>query len=216
MADDVLTVNQGRSPRFDSAAFAFYYSVMILFGADWRNSQNRNVPYPKRRKMDIFRFLEGNGIAYERCDHPAVFTCEEADRLVPPMEGTKTKNLFVRDKKGRRHFLVVVGYEKTVDLKSLSSLMGLSSLAMASPDRLRRYLGVDPGSVTILAVINDTEKKVEVLFDRALWHSQSFLCHPLINTSTLAISKQGIQRFLELTGHEVIVQDVPASGRERC
>ena len=61
--------------------------------------------------MDIFRFLEENGIAYERCDHPAVFTCEEAERVVPPMEGAKTKNLFVRDKKGRRHFLVVVGYE---------------------------------------------------------------------------------------------------------
>ena len=87
---------------------------------------------------------------------------------------------------------------------------------MASPDRLKRYLGVDPGSVTILSVINDTEKKVEVVFDRVLWHSQSFLCHPLINTSTLAISKQGIQRFLALTGHEVIVLDVPASGRERC
>ena len=111
---------------------------------------------------------------------------------------------------------MVVVYEKTVDLKSLSSLMGLSSLTMASPDRLKRYLGVDPGSVTILAVINDTEKKVEVLFDRDLWHSPSFRCHPLINTSTLAISKQGIQRFLELTGHEVIVLDVPASGRERC
>jgi Ala-tRNA(Pro) deacylase len=195
---------------------AFGWSLLIVDPDCRRMSTNQAVPYPKRRKMDIFRFLEGNGIAYERCDHPAVFTCEEADRLVPPMEGAKTKNLFVRDKKGRRHFLVVVGYEKTVDLKSLSSLMGLSSLTMASPDRLKRHLGVDPGSVTILAVINDTEKKVEVLFDRDLWHSPSFRCHPLINTSTLAISKQGIQRFLELTGHEVIVLDVPASGRERC
>jgi len=94
--------------------------------------------------------------------------------------------------------------------------MGLSSLTMASPDRLKRYLGVDPGSVTILAVINDTEKKVEVVFDKTLRDSSSFRCHPLINTSTLAISKQGIQRFLELTGHEVIVLDVPASGREHC
>jgi Ala-tRNA(Pro) deacylase len=195
---------------------AFGWSLLIVDPDCRRMSINQDVSYPKRRKMDIFRFLEENGIAYERCDHPAVFTCEEAERLVPPMEGAKTKNLFVRDKKGRRHFLVVVVYEKTVDLKSLSSLMGLSSLTMASPDRLKRYLGVDPGSVTILAVINDTEKKVEVVFDSALWHSQSFLCHPLINTSTLAISKQGIQRFLELTGHEVIVQDVPASGRERC
>jgi len=69
---------------------------------------------------------------------PAVFTCEEADRLVPPMEGSKTKNLFVRDKKGRRHFLVVVAYEKIVDWKSLSSLMGLSSMSMASLGRLKR------------------------------------------------------------------------------
>jgi Ala-tRNA(Pro) deacylase len=138
--------------------------------------------------MDIFRFLEENGIAYERCDHPAVFTCEEAERLVPAMEGAKTKNLFVRDKKGRRHFLVVVGYEKIVDLKSLSSLMDLSSMSMASPDRLKRYLAVDPGSVTILAVINDTEKKVEVVFDRALWHSliwhYSRCCYGTIHNQT--------------------------------
>ena len=110
---------------------------------------------------------------------------------------------------------MVVGYEKNVDLKSLASLMGLSSLTMASPERLKRYLGVDPGSVTILAVINDTQNKVEMVFDRALWDSPSFRCHPLINTSTLSISKQGIQRFLELTGHEVLVLDVPGSGRER-
>jgi len=159
--------------------------------------------------MDIFRFLEENGIVYKRCDHPAVFTCEEAERLVPPMGGAKTKNIFVRDKKGKRHFLVVVGYEKTVDLKSLSSLLGVSSMTMASPDRLKRYLGVDPGSVTILAVINDTEGKVEVVFDKALWDSQSFRCHPLVNTSTLAVSKEGIQRFMGLTGHKVIVVDVP-------
>jgi Ala-tRNA(Pro) deacylase len=91
-----------------------------------------------------------------------------------------------------------------------------TTMTMASPDRLKRYLGVDPGSVTLLAVINDTQKKVEVVFDRALWLSQSFRCHPLINTSALGISMQDLQRLLELTGHEVIVLDVPASGRERC
>jgi Ala-tRNA(Pro) deacylase len=162
--------------------------------------------------MDIFRFLKENGIAYERCDHPAVFTCEEAQRLVPPMPGAKTKNIFVRDKRGKRHFLVVVGYEKVVDLKSLSLLMGVRQLTMASKDRLKRYLGVDPGSVTILAVINDTQRDVEVVFDKALWHSHSFRCHPLVNTSTLAISKEGIERFLELTSHKVTVLEVP--GRE--
>jgi Ala-tRNA(Pro) deacylase len=162
--------------------------------------------------MDIFRFLEENGIAYERCDHPAVFTCEEAQRLVPPMAGAKTKNIFVRDKRGKRHFLVVVGYEKTVDLKSLSLLMGVSPLTLASKDRLKRYLGVDPGSVTILALINDTQREVEVVFDKALWRSPSFRCHPLVNTSTLAISKEDIERFLELTNHKATVLDVPGRG----
>ena len=70
---------------------------------------------------DIYAFLTQNDIAYQRQDHPAVFTCEEALRLVPPLPGAKTKNLFLRDRKGRRHFLVVVGYEKAVDLKAWSS-----------------------------------------------------------------------------------------------
>jgi len=158
---------------------------------------------------DIFRFLEENAIAYERYDHPPVFTCAEADRLVPPMPGAKTKNIFVRDKKGRHHYLLVVECEKVVDLKTLSSLMGVRQLTMASPDRLRRFLNVDPGSVTILAVLNDTDGEVEVVFDHAIWQSSSFRCHPLVNTSTLCISKEGIQRFLHLTGHRVRVVDVP-------
>lgn len=159
--------------------------------------------------VDIYRFLEENAIAYERYDHQPVFTCEEAERLVPQMPGTKTKNIFVKDKKGKNHFLLVVACEKVVDLKSLSSLMGVRQLTMASPDRLRRLLGVDPGSVTILAVLNDSGCEVETVFDQAMWDSPSFRCHPLVNTSTLCISKEDIRRFLDLTGHKVRVLDVP-------
>lgn len=158
---------------------------------------------------DVYRFLEENAIAYERYDHPPVFTCAEADRLVPPMPGAKTKNIFVKDKKGRHHFLIVVECEKVVDLKTLSSLMGVRQLTMASHDRLRRFLGVDPGSVTILAVLNDTAGEVEVVFDDAIWNAPAFRCHPLVNTSTLCISKEGIQRFLGLTGHRLRVLNVP-------
>lgn len=158
---------------------------------------------------DIYRFLEENAIPYERFDHPPVFTCEEAERLVPPMPGTKTKNIFVKDKKGKQHFLVVLPCEKVVDLKSLSSLLGVRQLTMASPERLRRLLGVDPGSVTILAVLNDSHREVETVFDRAIWDSPSFRCHPLVNTSTLCVSKEGIVRFLGITGHKIRVLDVP-------
>jgi Ala-tRNA(Pro) deacylase len=102
-----------------------------------------------------------------------------------------------------------VGYEKVVDLKALGSLLGVGPLSLASPRRLKHHLGVDPGSVTILALINDTQKEVEVVFDQGLWESPAFRCHPLVNTSTLAISKADIRRFLALTGHKACILDIP-------
>jgi Ala-tRNA(Pro) deacylase len=162
--------------------------------------------------MDIYQFLADHDIEYERHDHPPVFTCEEALRLVPPLPAAKTKNLFLRDRKGRRHFLVAVGYEKVVDLKALASLLGVSKLGFASAERLQRYLGVDPGSVSILGVVNDVNEEVEVIVDQDLWGAKAFQCHPLVNTSTLVISRDHIQRFLEATGHRVRVLDVPSKG----
>ena len=159
--------------------------------------------------VDILEFLMKHNIVYERHDHPPVFTCEEAERLVPPLPGAKTKNLFLRDKKGRRHFLVVVGYDKVVDLKALASVLGLNRLTLASPERLQKYLGVDPGAVTILGVVNDAEGAVEVVIDEDLWSSEAFRCHPLINTSTLVISKEGLERFLDLAGHPGRIIEVP-------
>jgi Ala-tRNA(Pro) deacylase len=159
--------------------------------------------------MDIYQFLSDHDIEYERHDHPPVFTCEEAERLVPPMPATKTKNLFLRDRKGRRHFLVVVGYEKAVDLKALTSLLGVSKLGFASPARLEKYLGVDPGSVSILGLVNDLDGEVEVVVDKDLWGAEALRCHPLVNTSTLVIVRDDVRRFLELTGHQVRVLEVP-------
>ena len=162
--------------------------------------------------MDIYRFLAGHGIEYERHDHPQVYTCEEALRLVPPLPAAKTKNLFLRDRKGRRHFLVAVGYVKAVYLKALAPLLGVSKLGFASAERLQRYLGVDPGSVSILGVVNDVNREVEVIVDQDLWAAKAFQCHPLVNTSTLVISWDHLQRFLEITGHPVRVLDVPSRG----
>ncbi len=160
--------------------------------------------------MDIYQFFAEHDIEYERHDHPPVFTCEEADRLVPDSPGAKTKNLFLRDKKGRRHLLVVVGYEKTVDLKALSSLVCINNLSFASPKRLKKYLCVEPGAVTVLGVINDLNKEVEVIIDKDLWNSNAFRCHPLVNTSTLAISKENLKRIFDITEHEIRIVDVPS------
>ena len=159
--------------------------------------------------MDIYQFLASHSIPYDRVDHPAVYTCEQADKLVPPMPGADTKNLLVRDKKGRRHFLVVVSHEKTVDLKSLSTLLDVNGLSFASPERLMKYLGIEPGSVSLLAIINDTECAVEVIMDEKLWQADVLKCHPLVNTSTLAIRRTNIEKILTITGHRWRMLSVP-------
>ncbi len=122
----------------------------------------------------------------------------------------KTKNLFLCDKKGKRHFLVVVPAQKRVNIKSLSTAIGAGHLSFGSPDRLKRYLTVDPGSVTILALISDPDHAVEVIFDEVLWQAEAFQFHPLVNTSTLLIPRDSLRRFLEATGHEVRLLDVPS------
>ena len=158
---------------------------------------------------DIYKFLDSINVSYERFDHPAVYTVSEAKKLSPEMDGASTKNLFLRDKKGIRHFLVVVPQDKQVDLKELSSILEASRLSFASPDRMKRYLGIEPGSVSILALLNDPEKTVEVFVDNELWNAEIILCHPLVNTSTLAITRDGIKQFLEKTGHNLMLVEIP-------
>lgn len=158
---------------------------------------------------DFFNYLAEHDIAYERHDHPAVYTIEEADRLVPPLPAAKTKNLFLRDFKGRRHFLVIVSGDKQVDIKGLQTTLETSRLSFGSPKRLKEYLGIEPGAVSLFAIVNDTEQKVEVIVDKAIWSASAFQFHPLVNTSTLVVSNEGVHRFLESTGHTPQVIDVP-------
>ena len=150
-----------------------------------------------------------NNINYERVDHLPVYTVAEAQEKVPPLAGTETKNLFVRTRKGDRHFLVVVSYAKSVDLKGLAVALGVKRLGFASPERLLKFLGITPGAVSLLAILNDTESAVEVVVDQAVWGSERLKCHPLVNTSTLSLAKSDVERIFALTNHTVTVIDVP-------
>jgi Ala-tRNA(Pro) deacylase len=150
---------------------------------------------------DIYEYLDANEVAYERHDHEAVFTVEESKQLSPELEGASTKNLFLRDKKGSRHFLVTVQEDKQVDLKVLSGKLDSSRLSFASPERLKTHLGIEPGSVSLLALANDYDNKVEAFIDQDIWQAEAILCHPLVNTSTLVIPREDLGQFLEKTGH---------------
>lgn len=140
-------------------------------------------------------------IEFEQVEHPPLFTCDDANQWIPHLEGAPTKNLFLRDRKKKRHFLVAVHDEKTVNLKQLSALFEVNNLSFASAESLKQYLGIEPGAVSLLALTNDLEKKVEVFIDQDLWSWPSLQCHPHINTKTCVISIEGIETFLEKTGH---------------
>src|SRR5438094_9251871 len=109
----------------------------------------------RRTRMDLTAFLAHHGIRLQRFAHPPVMTVEESERLVPKLPGAKTKNLFLRDKKGTRHFLVTVRHDLAVDLNVLGTALNAGRLGFASPERLQKHLGITPGSVSLLALIND-------------------------------------------------------------
>ena len=164
--------------------------------------------------MDLDAFLCDHGINAERHSHPPVMTVEESERLVPKLPGAKTKNLFLRDKKGARHFLVTVRHDLPVDLDALGSALAAGRLGFASPERLARHLGVTPGSVSLLALCNDAAGAVEFVIDRALWDAPAVQAHPLVNDATMVIAHPELERFLAATGHAPRVIDVPAAARD--
>lgn len=108
-----------------------------------------------------------------------------------------------------RHVLVVTPPERTIDLEQLSVILGVRKLGFASKERLRQYLGVESGSVSLLSLVHDTSKRVELVVDRAIWTAQSIQAHPLVNTETAVIPKAELERFLTATGHIPTVMDVP-------
>jgi Ala-tRNA(Pro) deacylase len=149
----------------------------------------------------FLRFLDENHFAYQRIEHPAVFTCAEAEQHRPSLPAVSTKNLFLCDKKARRFFLVVTACEKNVDLSSLEKQLGVTHLRFGSEENLARLLGVTRGSVTTLGLVNDLEHQVELWMDAEIWQGEHFLCHPLVNTATLVLTKAELERFFTLTSH---------------
>ncbi|MDF2379194.1 MAG: prolyl-tRNA synthetase associated domain-containing protein [Candidatus Gracilibacteria bacterium] len=148
----------------------------------------------------IIPFLQDLDLEYKTFSHPPVLTCEEAERLCPPMPGMKNKNLFLRDKK-KNSYLVCMAQNKEIPLKDLASIIGAKSLSFGSTDRLDEFLKVKPGSVGLLALINDIQAQIRVFIDQDLMDEEWFQSHPGVNDSTLCIGTADISKLLDKTGH---------------
>jgi Ala-tRNA(Pro) deacylase len=160
------------------------------------------------RMIDLVGFLGTHGISFVRHDHPPVFTCEEELRHVPESGAARTKNLFMRDRRGRRHLLLVTLCSKSVSIADFAETSGADRLSFASPERLMKHLGVEPGAVTLLGLVNDPAHAVEVYIDADVWSAPSIHAHPLRNDATFVLSHDDVVRFLAATGHKARVVTV--------
>jgi Ala-tRNA(Pro) deacylase len=157
---------------------------------------------------DLFAYLASLGIAHKTVTHPAVFTVGEARDLRGTVAGGHTKNLFLRDKKGAV-FLVVALEDAVIALKSLHRLLGASGrFSFGSADLMRELIGVEPGSVTPFAAINDTAGRVTVVLDAAMMAHDPLNFHPLVNTGTTTIARDDLVKFLGATGHPPRIEAV--------
>jgi Ala-tRNA(Pro) deacylase len=156
----------------------------------------------------LFERLDQLGIAHRSVSHAPVFTVEEAKALRGQLPGHHIKNLFLRNKK-QEMWLVVVLEDRVIDLKRLGEALRAGRLSFGSPDRLRRHLGVEPGSVTPFALLNDCERQVRLVVDRALAGEGPINAHPLLNTMTTAVQPSDLLRFFAATGHQPHWLDFP-------
>jgi Ala-tRNA(Pro) deacylase len=159
-------------------------------------------------------FLSLHGIEMVRHEHVAVMTVAESEQLVPKLPGAKTKNLFLRDKKGLKHFLVTIPASLSVDLAGLGDGLGAGRLGFASAERLLKHLGLTPGSVSVLGLVNDSEHSVQCVIDQRLWDSDAIQAHPLINTATMVVPHAQLEKFLAATGHSPLIIRVPSANLE--
>jgi Ala-tRNA(Pro) deacylase len=144
----------------------------------------------------VYRALDSLRIPYEKYEHPPVFTAEEAAAHWGGIRGKAVKNLFLRNKKGDRHYLVIVGIEKQVDLRTLVKVIGDDRLSFGSAERLMARLGLTPGSVSPFGLINDESGSVRVILDADLRTAERLIFHPNDNTASVTISSADFERFL--------------------
>ncbi len=163
---------------------------------------------------DLIAFLENLGVASETVEHPPLFTVEDSRTLRGEIPGGHTKNLFVKDKKGRL-FLLVLGEQTVVDLKRVHERIGgQGRVSFGSAELLEEVWGVKPGAVTPFGAINDREAKVTVVLDAEMMRHERLNFHPLVNTRTTGLAARDLLVFLRATGHEPMIVELADAGVE--
>ncbi len=154
-------------------------------------------------EQKVLDALAALGIVWVRHEHPPVFTVEDTKRHWRDLNAAHCKNLFLRNNKGNRHYLVITEASKSVDLKALTRALGEDRLSFGSPERLKRCLGLEPGSVSPFGLLNNVGRDVRVIVDADLRAAERLGFHPNLNTATIEVARVDFERFLAAVGNEV-------------
>ncbi|HPA37554.1 MAG TPA: YbaK/EbsC family protein [Phenylobacterium sp.] len=159
-------------------------------------------------RAGLIAFFDAHGVDHATTDHEAVFRVGEGEGIKDGIPGAHTKNLFLKDAKGRL-WLISAKDDTVIDLKRLHTVIGSARLSFGPAELMVETLGVTPGSVTAFGLVNDTEGRVTFVLDKALADAVQVNFHPLTNTATTTVSQAGLRRFLAALGRTPIVVDFP-------
>ncbi|MHA1720662.1 MAG: prolyl-tRNA synthetase associated domain-containing protein [Promethearchaeota archaeon] len=154
-------------------------------------------------------WLENHKIKYKLYKHVAVFNVGEAIIQCGHITGTHCKNLFLRDKKIDKFYLVTIPQEKRLDLKEFRKMIGANKIRFADPEDLMTILGIEPGSVSPLGLINDKKNKTIFFVDETVWNAEKICCHPNINTETLQIPNSDFHKLIIEAKNPIQVRNLP-------
>ena len=164
---------------------------------------------PLHSRDTLLAWMAARGIEQTTHDHEAVFTVDEGHEIKAAMPGAHTKNLFLKDKKGRL-WLISARQDTVIDLKAAPRTIGSDRVSFGNETLMVETLGVRPGSVTALGLINDVDRRVTFVIDQRLWEAEIVNFHPLTNPGTTALSQAAFRRFLSEIGREPLVIDFSA------
>jgi len=160
-------------------------------------------------RAGLIAFFDAHGADHATIDHEAVFRVGEGEDIKHGIPGAHTKNLFLKDAKGRL-WLISAKDDTVIELKRLHTVIGSARLSFGSAELMAETLGVTPGSVTAFSLVNDTERRVTFVLDSALAEAGRVNFHPLTNTATTTMSQAGFRRFLAALDITPLVVDFPA------
>ncbi len=158
------------------------------------------------KEIRTYDLLDSLGVSYQRIDHPAAMTMEECEDIDRILDATICKNLFLCNRQETAFYLLMIPGDKTFKTKDISAQIGSARLSFGKPEFMEQFLDITPGSVSVMGLMNDKEKRVQLLIDEDVIKGEYIGCHPCINTSSLRIkTKDMAEKIIPAMKHEPII-----------